>query len=78
MRMARFIRPIAAIVFDVSLFIMYDWITMIMGHSKHELGTKKHVVLPKKIVIGHPSYSHLSKTATFLCPQGGRCGEVGL
>ena len=26
---------------------------MIMGHSKHELSTKKHVVLPKKIVIYH-------------------------
>ena len=29
----------------------------------------------KKIVIGHPYYSHLSKTAAFFCPQGGRCGD---
>ena len=48
---------------------------MIIGHSEHELRTKKHVVLPKKIVTGHPYHSHLSKTATFFCPQGGRCGD---
>ena len=31
---------------------------MIMGHSKHKLSRKrKHVVLPKKIVIQHPSSS---------------------
>ena len=65
-------------IYNVSLFIIYDWLTMIIGHSKHELRTKKHVVLPKKIVTGHPYYSHLSKTAAFFCPQGGRCGEVGL
>ena len=29
----------------------------------------------KKIVIGHPYYSHFSKTAAFFCPQGGRCGD---
>ena len=31
---------------------MYDWITMIMGHIKNELSTKKkHVVLPKKVLL---------------------------
>ena len=34
---------------------------MIMGHSKHELSTKKHVVLCKKIVIYH---SYLPMMAT--------------
>ena len=42
------------------------------------LGQKNMLYSLKKIVIGHPYYSHLSKTATFFCPQGGRCGEVGL
>ena len=34
---------------------------MIIGHSKHELSTEKHVVFPKKVVILHP---YLPITAT--------------
>ena len=45
-----------------------------IGHSKHELTTCQ--VLPEKNgVILHP---YLPITATFFCPQGGRCGEVQL
>ena len=58
---------------------MYDWITMIMGHSKREFSIRKHVVLPNKNCLRTPLPSHnghLSTTATFFCPQGGRCGEV--
>ena len=39
------------------------------------LGQKNMLYSLKKIVTGHPYHSHLSKTATFFCPQGGRCGD---
>ena len=49
---------------------------MIMGHSKHELSTKKPVLLPKKNITSLPPHNgHLSTTATFFCPQGGRYGD---
>ena len=35
----------------LSLQSIYDWITMIMGYSKHELSTKKTCCTPSKIVI---------------------------
>ena len=39
----------------LSLYIIYDWITMIMEHSKHELKSRKNILYSlKKIVIEHP------------------------
>ena len=39
----------------LSLYILYDWITMIMEHSKHELKSRKNILYSlKKIVIEHP------------------------
>ena len=32
----------------------------------------------KKILILYPYLSSRATTALFFCPQGGRCGEVGL
>ena len=52
-----------------------------MGDSKHELSTINMLYSLKKMVILHPlplHNGHLSTTATFLCPQGTRCGEVRL
>ena len=37
--------------YPYTVYMILLIITMIMGYSKHELSTKKHVVLPKKIVI---------------------------
>ena len=47
------------------------------GYSKHELSTINICCqsFKKKIIVLHP---YLPLTATFLCPQGGRCGEVRL
>ena len=50
-----------------------------IGYSKHELGTINIWYFLKAIF--HitplpPHNSNLSTTATFFCPQGGRCGEV--
>ena len=40
------------------MYILYDWITMIMGHSKHEPSTlKKHVALPTKLSYNTPNDS---------------------
>ena len=39
----------------LSLYIIYDWITTIMEHSKHELKSRKNILYSlKKIVIEHP------------------------
>ena len=46
-----------------------------MGYSKHELGAIEMLYFLKKIVILHP---YLTTTATFFCPQGGRCGKIRL
>ena len=53
-----------------------------MGYSKHELNTINMLYSPKKIVMLHCTHTsphgHLSTTASFFCPQGGRGGEVKL
>ena len=57
-----------------------------MGYNKYELGTINMLYSPqKKFVILHPYLprhtGHLSTlvcTATFFCPQGGRCGTIRL
>ena len=53
-------------IYNVSLFIIYDWITMIMGHSKRELRTKKHVVLLKKNCHRTPLLQPLLQNDRFL------------
>ena len=76
MRMARFIWSIAAIVFIMYLYSLYmiglPWLWDTVSVN---LGQKNMLYSLKKIVIGHPYYSHFSKTAAFFCPQGGRCGD---
>ena len=44
-----------------------------MGYSKHELCTIKLYSLKKL-----SSYTPTSPSAIYLCPRGGRCGEVRL
>ena len=40
------------------------------------LAQKKPVLLPKKKITSLPPHNgHLSTTATFFCPQGGRYGD---
>ena len=53
----------------LSLYIIYDWIT-IMRYGKHELSTISMLYSLKKIVNGN-----LSTMATFFCSQGGCCRE---
>ena len=52
------------------------------AYSKHELSTIDMLSVSQKknyhITSLPPLNGHLSTTATFLCPQGGRCGEVRL
>ena len=52
-----------------------------MGYSKHEFSTINMLYTPPKYVILHP-YLHITATsptkATFLRPQGDRCGQVRL
>ena len=64
-----------------SLNVIYHWITIFnMGYSKHQLSTKKHVVLTKEkfchITPLPPHNGQLFTTATFFYPQGGCCGKV--
>ena len=66
----------------LSLDFTYDWIST-KGYSKHELSTIMLSVPKNKRCIRSipppPHHNgHLSKTATFLCPRGGLCGEVWL
>ena len=52
-----------------------------MGYSKHELSTINILYSPQKYLSYYtlpPHDGHLSTTATFVCPQGGHCGEGGL
>ena len=65
-------------IYNVSLFIIYDWITMIMDTVSVNLGQKNMLYSLKKIVIGHPYYSHFSKTAAFFCPKEAAVETVGL
>ena len=45
-------------ILSLCIYILYGWITMIMGHSKHELSTlKNHVVLPTKLCYNTPNDS---------------------
>ena len=63
----------------LSLYILYYWIT-ITGYSKHELSTINMLYSLKTIfhMIPLPPHNgYLFTTATFFCPQGGRCFKRG-
>ena len=51
---------------------------MIMDTVSVNLGQKNMLYSLKKIVIGHPYYSHFSKTAAFFCPKEAAVETVGL
>ena len=59
----------------LSIYVIYDWITII-GYSKHEFSTNKHLYFLKKrchITSLPPNNGQLSTTAPIFYPQGGRC-----
>ena len=63
-----------------SLCIIYDWIT-IMWLNNHGISIINMLYSFQKnchIIPLPPHNSYLSTMATFVCPQGGRCGEVRL
>ena len=60
--------------FHLYNYIIYDWIITIMGDSKHDVFPKKNC----HITPLPPHNRHLSTTATFVSPQGGRYGEARL
>ena len=60
---------------------LFKYKSHLKGYSKHELSTINMLSVSKKnyrITLPPPLNFHLSTTSTFLCPQGGRCGEVRL
>ena len=71
-------------ILSLCIYILYDWITMIMGHSKHELSTlKNHVVLPTKLCYNTPNDSPITATSpkrplSSVPIKGRRCGAVQL
>ena len=52
---------------------LFKYESHLKGHSKRELSTINYCIR-----LLRPLNGHLSTTATFLCPQGGRCGELRL
>ena len=70
-------------IFEVSLcvlsvYILYYWIIIIMGKSKHERSKTNMLCSLKTVVVLIPT-SHngqLYTTVIFFCPQGGCYGKV--
>ena len=67
------VQYLSLIVFFLSMETTYDWITNLgCWHIKMLYSTK----INCRITPPPPHNGHLSTTATFLCPQVSRCGEV--
>ena len=67
-------------VYFISLYIIYDWFNT-MGYSKQERSTINTLHSLKRICHMTPlppQSGHLSTTASFFCPQGGRGREIPL